>query len=117
MIERRKFITGLVSLIAAPAIVRASSLMSVRVLNIPQLRMFLQGDIVTIDNVFSKDRYTGEKTNKLRQFVVTASGEWGENKIYPMINDSVCSPLPANPIVKVIATPPKEWQYRSSGQF
>lgn len=31
MIERRSFITGLVSLVAAPAIVRAGSLMPVRV--------------------------------------------------------------------------------------
>ncbi len=32
MIERRSFITGLISLVAAPAIVRAGSLMPVRVI-------------------------------------------------------------------------------------
>lgn len=38
MIGRRSFITGLVSLIAAPAIVRAGSLMPVRVMIEPGIR-------------------------------------------------------------------------------
>lgn len=35
MLERRSFITGLISLVAAPAIVRAGSLMPVRVVGEP----------------------------------------------------------------------------------
>jgi hypothetical protein len=41
MIQRRAFLTGLSSLIAAPAIVRAESLMKVRGVIVPQIERFV----------------------------------------------------------------------------
>lgn len=75
MIERRSFITGLIALVAAPAIVRAGSLMPVkqmvepvravaRDISMPALRgMGLRmGDIIT---------FSGTDMIANRQFVVT----------------------------------------------
>jgi hypothetical protein len=59
--NRRAFITGLVSLLAAPAIVRASSLMPVKVM-LPHYHI---GDIITFKDYMNK-------YGTLQKFVVTA---------------------------------------------
>jgi len=70
-LPRRKFLIGLVSLIAAPAVVKASSLMPVKVPKLAQPSIivgdwtaFNVGDIITFEGV------TYGKSN-LKQFVVT----------------------------------------------
>lgn len=86
--NRRQLITGLISFIAAPAIVRASSLMPVKAFVLPDHRLMLAdyidnkadidvaygtlklGDIVTFDD-------------QSRQFVVTGNYEGGNLSIYP----------------------------------
>lgn len=89
MINRRGLITGLISLIAAPAIVRAGSLMPVKAMKLilPTLNV---GDIVTFGGIKSIDRYTGLPMNELQQFVVTAKCLGEPLSIYPKVDESYC---------------------------
>lgn len=68
MINRRGLITGLISFVTAPAIVRASSLMPVKAIKLPVLHI---GDIVTFEDIKAFNRNTKQMTNVLQQFVVT----------------------------------------------
>lgn len=53
IIPRRSFITGLVSLIAAPAIVRAGSLMPVKAIDIVDIREWRPDISFNYNNLFS----------------------------------------------------------------
>lgn len=79
MINRRGLITGLISFMAAPAIVRAESLMPVKAIKLPILHI---GDIVTFDGIHAFNRVTLERTDVLQQFVV-ASINASSLSIYP----------------------------------
>lgn len=106
--SRRSFITGLVALVAAPAIVRAGSLMpansgliaapapirvwasnqSGRALTVEPLPSVLQlGDVITIDDVYAWYRPDNTPIRRLRQFVVMAQAEPGHRVVhlYPPI--------------------------------
>lgn len=79
MINRRGLITGLISFVAAPAIVRAESLMPVKAVKLP---IFHIGDIVTFDGIHTFNRVTLESTDVLQQFVVTFCHE-KKLSVYP----------------------------------
>lgn len=53
-LPRRKFLTGLASLIAAPAIVRVSSLMPVKASKILSITNYLGTPIVSVDVLYGK---------------------------------------------------------------
>jgi hypothetical protein len=81
-LSRRGFIGGLAALVAAPAVVRAASLMPV---SAPKLMRGLQvGDVITCEGVYSVDRVTKLPLGYLRQFVVTSvESEPGAFDFYP----------------------------------
>lgn len=85
IIQRRSFLAGLGTLIAAPAIVRATALMPVKAIT-PSL-CFNVGDVITIDGVEAINRMTKLPAGTLRQFVVTAVGPFNEAAVYPAIQD------------------------------
>lgn len=75
MIGRRGFIGGLIGLVAAPAIVQASSLMPVKVWKRTvreQLDGLAVGSVITIAGVEAWDRLRQKPSGFLRQFVITA---------------------------------------------
>lgn len=90
MIElpRRQFLTGLASLMVAPAIVKASSLMPVKSFIQPEIIADLTGlyvgDIITIKDVMAYNRFTKQQTKFPRQFVVTGTNN-GFSFYPPMI--------------------------------
>jgi hypothetical protein len=105
MIGRRSFITGLVALVAAPAIVRAGSLMPVRQMIVPLATVdasgqiggqlivngltgsLRAGDVITIEDVGAWNRLQNTIDPRLRLFVVTANAESGDRivNLYPPI--------------------------------
>lgn len=106
-IARRSFIAGLIGLVVAPAIVKASSLMpsytstkddiialidsshqtGFQLTTWSALRKIDAGDIVTIDGVYAVNSLTGKNIDYLRQFVITHPSEVGfkVHNIYPMV--------------------------------
>src|ERR1700754_3488540 len=104
MIERRSFIAGLIALVAAPAIVRAGSLMPVKQMIEPLAMVdasnqiggqlivngingsLRAGDVITIEGVEAWRRVEGG-LGRLRNFVVTAEAKNGERiiSLYPQI--------------------------------
>lgn len=93
-LNRRSLITGLISFVAAPAIVRASSLMPIRAiklaneLTITPTPILNVGDIITFGHIKQINRYTGLPTDKLQHFLVTAKCLGKYLSIYPHINKS-----------------------------
>lgn len=105
MIERRSFLTGLIAIVAAPAIVRAGSLMPVKQMIDPLATVdaanqigsqivinglggtLRVGDIITFEGVEAFSRIFPERQQGLRQFVVTAEARNGDRiiNIYPPI--------------------------------
>lgn len=85
-LARRSFLIGLAAAVAAPAIVRASALMPIKVMRIElSTRYFAVGDIVTFEGVEAWSRIQNVSLSALRQFVITASGPFNEAAIYPSI--------------------------------
>lgn len=105
-LTRRGLLTGLVAFVAAPAIVRAGSLMQISPkltsndmtvwashqtgyqLTVNSLPFALHcGDVFTIDNVFAINRVIKESTERLRQFVITAESKENHRmlSLYPVI--------------------------------
>jgi hypothetical protein len=71
--SRRKFITGLVGLVAAPAVVKASSLMAVRSIVVPEPRHLLglapvriEGPLLSTNHEYFRE-YLYREIDKARQ--------------------------------------------------
>jgi hypothetical protein len=91
--NRRGFIAALSGALFAPAIVRAASIMPVRMplwtpdnpyrLPVAPLHKGLTvGDVVTFPEYTSVNRVTGDDTGRLRNFVVTRTGNVGSREIF-----------------------------------
>lgn len=87
MIERRSFITGLIALVTAPAIVRAGSLMPVKqMIEVPRVKgietglSILSGGSLQLGDIIT---FNGMVNLQVREFVVIGIAQNGERYLQP----------------------------------